>query len=500
MSSWQGANIRVAQRKRPRNAETVEATLHRLTNAYTVAMECMGLFHKERNAPAARAALDALEKAVLSDPWIQATLQHQPIPVRSAGHRQTVSQLAYLALLNYGDLLLAGLGQQNDSPSTAILDRGVVKPVQEMPLWVNRPVHETVQLAVQSYLDAVGVDGTDPTTWLKLACAARRLQDVKYQRLVRYAVERAVSVRPRHLPPHALAVRALADLRAEESSNGLVMDPPAFEEPKVLLLQIPRNSWTALGRLLSKTARDSTTTNEQLQLKLSPLLVLNASILTQVCNFLGTTSALEATCRAMSASVLAARTQLNRQRRRASTAAAATPAPQLPSTPQPSTPQKEVTATEKQESVSKRVSKRVQSQIISSGKRTQRTLRRHSVEYCLLAATFGCTSSDPAYRALLKAGFSAMSTKQVTSNSNPASHQDSPTTTQATTTATMSLQDFVLSCDVGITPLRCLFRFVANCSVEISTVVASDPGGALLVTSCLLDCKYRLHVFQYRLL
>ena len=133
--------------------------------------------------------------------------------------------------------------------------------------------------------------------------------------------------------------------------------------------------------------------------------------------------------------------------------------------------------------VSKRVSKRVQSQIINSGKRHQRSLRRHSTEYCLLAAVLGCTSSDPAYRALLRAS----PTKDVSqfsqegSRPQPLAHKKSADV--------VSLRSFVEEDSMGVAPLPCLFRFVAKCSEDIAKVVASDPGGALLVASCLLDCK-----------
>jgi hypothetical protein len=52
-----------------------------------------------------------------------------------------------------------------------------------------------------------------------------------------------------------------------------------------------------------------------------------------------------------------------------------------------------------------RVSKRVQSQMLTSEKETERLAKRSNVEYCLLAGTLSCTSQNPNYTRLLKSDF-----------------------------------------------------------------------------------------------
>ena len=52
-----------------------------------------------------------------------------------------------------------------------------------------------------------------------------------------------------------------------------------------------------------------------------------------------------------------------------------------------------------------RVSKRVRSHMITTEKQAERTSKRSSVEYCLLAGTLSCTAQNPHYTKLLKADF-----------------------------------------------------------------------------------------------
>jgi hypothetical protein len=52
-----------------------------------------------------------------------------------------------------------------------------------------------------------------------------------------------------------------------------------------------------------------------------------------------------------------------------------------------------------------RASKRVQSQMLSSEKESERQEKRSSVEYCFLAGTLACTSQDPNYVRLVKADY-----------------------------------------------------------------------------------------------
>lgn len=52
-----------------------------------------------------------------------------------------------------------------------------------------------------------------------------------------------------------------------------------------------------------------------------------------------------------------------------------------------------------------RVSRRVRSQLITSGKQTERKYKRSSVEYCLLAGVLSCTARNPRYTKLKKTAF-----------------------------------------------------------------------------------------------
>ena len=128
----------------------------------------------------------------------------------SAADRSSVRELAYLSLLNYADLLVAGCGcappNAGGRYARRILERGVVRtlrtlvgvnvpdagssenprPSPERCLRRGRSRHRrccwewetedrTLRLAAAAYCDATALDGTDPTLWLKTACAARAL-------------------------------------------------------------------------------------------------------------------------------------------------------------------------------------------------------------------------------------------------------------------------------------------------------------------------------------
>jgi len=153
MSSWEGANVAARRRdsldsSSRRTSETVEAALNRLSKAYSAAMECVGAWHRADQANTdlsnnnnnrrqslrhvGRAARKTFERAILVDPLVSEhaiTLTHlqsewarqqklgwefclqkrsDPPTLTSKGHKSTVQQLAYLSLVNYADLLIAG--------------------------------------------------------------------------------------------------------------------------------------------------------------------------------------------------------------------------------------------------------------------------------------------------------------------------------------------------------------------------------------------------------
>ena len=485
MSSWQGANWRRQQQRSTgessgspnskrrkttgstRPSETVEAALNRLQKAYGTAMECVGAWHKadaalcrrERSSnndssnnnnldplwAVGRAARQTLEGSILRDALVQ---PHAPawsyqdatvaaagtaVQLRSAGHKATVKQLAYLSLVNYGDLLLQGLSPfppllttTNDPAAAAaaatILDRGVVPSLKSFvreanddstnasasncsscwtvepktnkkkaeedgvadnmmdveeeapaaPLVEEEPEQQTVRYALVAYLDATALDGSDPTLWLKLACAARRLGRLlsreeensiptatptspcfwKHRRLEQHALERAVAALPPSQPPNRTAVRALDEWHREAERvteyPPTLAEQPMTEQPTVeesLVLVLPRYSWSTLGRMLLRVCREGSSYNNNnntststrsghattnvvettttgytlssvspnVQVQLSPILVLPTTVLATVCSFLEPRQmgCFEITCRAMAASIISARAVLD---------------------------------------------------------------------------------------------------------------------------------------------------------------------------------------------
>ena len=237
--SWQGANVgrrkRFASEEPRRSAETVEATLNRLSKSYVAAMDCLGSCHRASQefgskdsarrtvAKVARTARRTMERSILIDPmvlshapnlavmweqwsksengpratlwsWLPEVVRGQSPPVlTSASHRSTIRKLSYLSLINYADLLLSGSSRRG-CRTTTILDRGATNPLfacredEVFSCWLldesserssdAEPEEDTARLALASYTDAVHLDGSDPTIWFKLAAAARQLDNL----------------------------------------------------------------------------------------------------------------------------------------------------------------------------------------------------------------------------------------------------------------------------------------------------------------------------------
>jgi hypothetical protein len=145
---------------------------------------------------------------------------------------------------------------------------------------------DTVRLALVCLMDATELDGSDPTTWLKLACAARRLGRLllaalhgnrchgqscclRYRRLERHALERGQSCLPAHVPPNRTILRALQQWLEEEqqqqdpdesspssSTSPQQQQQPEQESSMTLTLELPRYSWAVLGRMLLRACRE----------------------------------------------------------------------------------------------------------------------------------------------------------------------------------------------------------------------------------------------------
>jgi hypothetical protein len=255
----------------------------------------------------------------------------------SSTHHKALRNLAYLSLLNYADLLMLGTytpprTQVQSQQRQDILSQGVIPYLQcfihnnGMGLWEDNNIRHTknhsaaiIRLALSAYIDATQIDSTDPTTWLKLACAARALsrieqlsfclvptpQVVAYPddsnklttattavhndntksqlfhckldcyRLEIYAIQRGILAVPPNLPPNRLLLMArhsLLDANTHESSSETDSTHTStcplhhsrcpnnnviiHATHHTLHLNLNRYSWNTLGRSLLRAHRD----------------------------------------------------------------------------------------------------------------------------------------------------------------------------------------------------------------------------------------------------
>jgi len=666
MSQWLGANVSPVRSKKRKHAagegaplqsqETVEAVLNRLSKAYSLAMDCSAAFQRAASSiqsdkvaeliKVGRTARRTFEDAILFDPLVLAhapALKEQqarqirssgtssastrirlaPPTLTSASHVDTVQQLAYLALVNYSDLLLAGCPpsppHEGTRSSSTLLDQGIVKPLQPFLLqscWRSgdslgavgdtatnntesgpesdeeETEEVTVRRALVALIDATALDASDPVVWLKLACLARRLNRILdetknggtgkgepqtratattpvallvHRRLERHALERGRVALPSNVPPFPFLMRAWTEWLQEE--NDAVVYPPNLvlpveSDPVQVNIDLTRYSWSNLVRILLRVTREGSAylpsgshhhhhhrhiaaasthppslmlpvlANPIVSIRLSPMLAFPSTVLACICQYLEPfeVARLEATCRAMSYSVLSARTissSLNAAERRGSTKAQTrTGTCNTVSEPsenngadyynnnrQPtdtlsngvedeslSTPQRQ------QLSQGSRASKRLRSQLINEGKRSERSHRRSSAGFCLLSATLGCTSADKAYQELVQTGMNCWDHGDDLILPE-ASQRSEPSGSASVRRGTIekhrrqreearerlsdsSLQAFVRSCGArsSAAPISILFAFVSHVSINVADVFSSDPGGSVVLSSSLAEC------------
>jgi hypothetical protein len=587
-----------------RATETVEAALSRLGKAYTTSMECVGALNKTNHVlqkqatvtddafavlqRVSNAARSTLEGAILLDPLILAHVpttndvmhdfastqnaserwtkfhEKRPIPplLSSAAHKSTVRQLAYLSLVNYADLLLSGCTCGGSCHATStVLDRGVVKTLKLLEdrkhcCWNGESRQDTLRLALTALCDASNLDGSDPTLWLKLACSARQLERIlarddpsvilqsKYRRLQRYALERGSLALPPTMPPNRTIVRALKELQ-----EPLPLEYPALvatvSSPVKLVLELPRYSWSMLGRLLVRACREgsdyapsdslklqpSTTTiinrwtSPSLQfgspcivLKLSPMLVLPSRVLGRICQFLENSAIwkFEATCRALSVSIIAARASMEQETGKIEEKKEAEEskdnenmdkegetADEKDSGVPRHDAQRETSGEEKRDGPSRthRTSKRVLSQLITSGKIADRKSRRNSVEFCFLAATLSCTKEehrdnikklmkeDKTIARLLEGGELSLNPNiRGSSLLSDATNKHRNEARERICDSSLSMFAERWSCR-NSGPMDLLMRYLGHVATNVEDVFSSDPGGSMVLTSCVLGCK-----------
>lgn len=564
MSLWQGANVRAKDRRRQEaaasNLETVEAALNRLSKAYRAAMDCVGAWHRTKGdreslLKLGTAARSTFEDAVLWDPLVEphvpawmasrAKPNRPPPPaLSSASHKSTVRQLAYLSLVNYADLLLSGapLSSCRDS----LLDRGIVPALEAFhseSCW-SEPKIETVRRVVTALLDALALDDSDPTVWLKLACGARRLGRLladsgthaallPHRRLERHALEHGQVALPQNVPPNRLLVRAYEEWCREDEETYDYPSKIVVEEPQQKLhLELSRYSWSTLGRVLLRACREGsgfrhTGVHHREQRKmegdvmsapsvtmhLSVVLSLPSAVLARICDFLEQKDVwrFESTCRALSYSIVSARaiSAVDKSNKPAQKLLPTqTENQEVKTDHEPEKADDQPHQSEDNESdkcPGNRASIRLRSQLITEGKRSERSSRRSSTEYCLVSATLGCTPDNKTYQQCDMDYFDWESHENNTPNSvMDKSRRNVTGSSRMVTTDAMErqrrearerLSDASLSSFVNAwgtesaTPVDVLFGFLAHVSIHIADVFASDPGGCMVLSSSLLECK-----------
>ena len=561
---WEAANVKhdpLTQSEGSRNkpSETVEAALSRLTRAYNVAMTCVGALHRAHSMAlqsalhpetqqelhrVAMAARTTLEQIILIDPliadqygstWLQTVrdlanknyhtfgfaIETRPkaANVKSSSHQTTVREIAYLALINYADLLMACQSQapkqnhlQEQQPQ--VLDQGVVTTLSLIQ-WESE---DNVQLALVALCDASDLDDSDPVMWLKLACAARALSKQStppylFQRLERHALERGSIALPDHLPPNRLISKALQETQnVPDVYPDLIAPRP---ETNKLVLDLPRYSWSILGRLLIRACCMGILDNETnvlgaplIVMTISPMLVLPPTALATICTFLENKSIwrFEATCRGLSASIVSARTSLERRETMKtlsiihnSDQGRLEPDEHEMTDQEPVMNPSPVRANEAQtvanERARARSSKRVQSQLITSGKRAERESKRKSVKFCLLASVLNCTGDSDVYRNMLSqpldwdtlGGF-------VPSRTNEESGKQTHKVGDSRQQAEERLGDSCLTAFINhwsesnSGPFDVLEVFVSHVAMNASEVFSSDASDSMILSNMFLEC------------
>lgn len=162
-----------------------------------------------------------------------------------------------------------------------------------------------------------------------------------------------------------------------------------------------------------------------------------------------------------------------------------------------------------------RTSKRVQSQLITSGKQAERSAKRKSVEYCLFSSIIPCTTDSPLYTHLVgECNWETLESFASLTNvwkdmgmkdiSNVTMKNSSIKNIKVlgnvdTQTGKASLNDFISRWSELNTGARdLLYKFLAYISCHIEEVCQNEQGGAMVLTSCISECKYFPFSFQFQ--
>jgi len=499
----------------------------------------------------------------------------EPPKISSKAHRSTIRQLTYLALTNYADLLLSvctcySLRTKADAPvnlqRTLIIDRGVINKLQGFQnqsccCW-NQDSEEDIQrLALCALCDASALDGSDPVVWLKLACAARAMGRLHmgpldnpvlspFRRLERHALENGLTALPPNVPMNRIIQRMWNDFHLEAIPESY--PPTLAPEPEQckLNLDLTRYSWSLLGRLLMKVVRQGTEADDGLRLavtsknavpfgspvvtlRLSPMLRLPTRALMGILSFLEESSIwkFEATCRALSVSIMSARAAMEQQEGKVATTAkqpsneekadvVVEPVQQNPdsldrtgdenyegetvSTSKAAMSATKSTILQDEPTRAGRSSKRVRSQQITSDKREERLRKRKSVGFCLRAATLSCTRDDANLKSCWKESFvwdkingelwklpasldtaGSSTGKGKLTSAQGARHQFEASERIGPSSFSYFLQR-LSSQNAG--PSDLLHQYLGHVAVHVEEVFLVDPGDAMVLNSSITEC------------
>jgi hypothetical protein len=589
--------------------EAVAVMVHRVANAARKTLESSILLDPLilPHIPALHRCMMDLSEAQESSRWSMVK-QQRPVPptISSAAHKSTLIQLAYLSLTNYSDLLQSSCPCYATSVhcnKTTILDRGIVPklksishkqqqqqqqhqstrmqvdgendsniPCCESCSWQPEIPEETQRLAVAALCDASNLHyASDPILWLKLACASRSLERVvavrdkatltrsHHRRLQRHALERGSVALPSHMPPNRTVLRSWRELLEEPEPQEYISKPiPRQQQVISKTLDLPRYSWTVLGRMLLRACKgeDGPTNgpfqeqvgpdascmfgSPRIDLRLSPMLVLPQKVLGKICQYLDNPSIwkLEATCRALSVSLVSARAsmqeeedegqrdsqhynedkvteQVSKQQNaeltgenssRVSSASGAleeeskADARNDDAAAPPPVPARQ----------SSRSSKRLLSQQISSGKKQDREKNRTSFDYCFLAATLSCTmeefesfvselqrKKEPShlYEGTDKVSAGNIGKKHVYGLDSSSEVVKSNRFEARERLSASSLPAFVeLWSTKNSGPMDMLERFLVHVAMHVEDVFSSDTGaaGTMGLATCVVSCFEQL--------
>lgn len=147
-----------------------------------------------------------------------------------------------------------------------------------------------------------------------------------------------------------------------------------------------------------------------------------------------------------------------------------------------------------------RVSKRVQSQAITSEKQTERRAKRSSAEYCMLAGVLSSTAQNPIYRKLLDAEIAwdkvptlkrerlQLQTTQPPPVDRPQCHTAAPVQYQNEFRDSSSLSTFIQNMSgANSGPIDALDKFLVHLSLHTRDIFGFENTDE--ISSCVIECK-----------